>query len=242
MAFSSYQLVQGILSTIWVLIALIIGIRIIIKARKLDRKDLIAVGLTYICLSSAWWGVVVQFFYFLVFGIQITDQFYLFISHVLLPVGLFCWIYAFSLIIMPFQEKKVLIITLSYVIIWLGVLFLLLVTNLELVGSINPANILDSSHGAVERVFVFITLITFLLSGSYFSIKSMRLDDVQVKWKGLFLFMGWILLTIGALLDALIEGLSPLLLIITRLILIGSSFLYYFGFFLPGWIKRTLIK
>ncbi len=242
MVFSNFQILQGIFGAIWVLIAIIVGLRIIYKAIQLNRNELIAVGLTYIFISSAWWGVVIQFISYGFFSTQIPDPFYLLIANIFIPLSLVCWIYAFTEIITPFQKKNILIITIIYAAVWELALLILLVIKIEWVGTINPANILDSSHGSVMRIFVLVGVIIFAITGIYFSIKSMRLEEQEIKWKGKFLLLGWISFTLGALLDALIKTHNPFSLIITRIILISSAIEYYLGFFLPTKLKDLLIK
>jgi hypothetical protein len=236
------QVLQGVFGTIWVFIAIIVGIRIILKASELDRRELIAVGLTYIFISSAWWGVVLQFIFYWFFSVKILDTLFLLIANIFIPISLICWIYAFAKIIIPFQKKNSLILITIFAGIWEAVLIVLLIAKPELVGTINPSNLLDSSHGSVLKYFVLSGILIFVITGSYFSIKSIKLNDLEIKWKGIFLLLGWISFTAGALLDALINNHTPLSLIITRLILISSAIEYYLGFFLPNKLKEILIK
>jgi hypothetical protein len=81
----------------------------------------------------------------------------------------------------------------------------------------------------------------FLITGIIFAIKSMRLDDPEVQWKGRFLLLAWISFGIGAILDASLP-LNALTIIIIRLILISSAIEFYFGFFLPKKISEKLIS
>ena len=47
---------------------------------------------------------------------------------------------------------------------------------------------------------------------------------------------------IGALLDAGVFAFTALLLIFVRVLLNTSAIEFYFGFFLPKWVKEILIK
>jgi len=69
----------------------------------------------------------------------------------------------------------------------------------------------------------------------------MRSHDQKVKWKGRFLLIAFILFTLGAFADAAIK-LTPITLIIVRVILILSGIGYYFGFLLPDKIAEQLIS
>ncbi|MFX0073477.1 MAG: hypothetical protein ACFFAO_20560, partial [Candidatus Hermodarchaeota archaeon] len=75
-----------------------------------------------------------------------------------------------------------------------------------------------------------------------FAFDSMKSEKVEIKLKGKFLATAWISFIIGAALDTGFISLTPLLLIITRLLLISSAIEFYFGFFLPDWLKKVVIK
>ncbi|TFF97623.1 MAG: hypothetical protein EU547_03820 [Promethearchaeota archaeon] len=241
--FTPFQVLQGVLGLIWVLIAIIVGIRILLKARELTRKDLIGVGLTYILVSSAWWGVVIQFIYYGIFPNPLPPALYLLIANMFIPIGLFFWMYSFSETIIPFNKKIILIITAIFVIIWEIILFIFIFSdNIALVGTINEINPLDSSHGDVMRYFIIAAIIIFVGTGCYFSYKSITLEQIEIKWKGRFLLLAWISFAIGAIMDAIIPTHTELTLILTRIILISSAFEYYLGFFLPAKLKEILLK
>ncbi len=233
------EVLQGIFGLIWVIIGIIIGVRIIIKALLLKRNELITVGLTYIFATSAWWGVVVQFLTYSFFNIKLDAFSYLFIANIFIPLALICWIYSFCQIINPKLKKNLFVIYFIISIIWLVFLLSSLLINTELVGTLE--GIFDSKHSTIALIFIFFSIISFLFTGVYFSLISMKIGDPEIKWKGRFLFIAWISFTIGAILDAALT-LTPITLIIVRLILISSSIAYYFGFFLPKKLANFLIK
>ena len=241
--FNPFQILQGIFGLLWVLIAIIVGVRILMKAIELKRNDLIGVGLAYVLVSSAWWGVVAQFIYFAIFPEPLPDSVYLLIANVFIPAALIAWMYAFAETILPFKKKLILAISLIFAIIWEVVLLVLIFTgNLGLVGEISQNNPLDSSHGDVMRYFIIGAIIIFVGTGCYFSYKSMTLEQPEIKWKGRFLFIAWISFAVGAVLDAIIPSQTEITLIVTRIVLISSSIEYYLGFFLPKKLKKYLIK
>jgi hypothetical protein len=241
--FNAFQLMQGIFGLLWVLFAIVVGIRILMKALELKRNDLIGVGLTYIFVSSAWWGVVIQFIYFAIAPNPLPDALYLLIANAFIPIGLLCWMYAFAETIIPFNKKITLIITSIFVVAWESVLLVLIFTdNVGLVGEISQTNPLDSSHGDIMRYFIIAAIVIFVGTGIYFSYKSMTLEQPEIKWKGRFLLIAWISFAIGAILDAIIPTHTEITLILTRIILITSSIEYYLGFFLPPKLKEILIE
>lgn len=231
---------KGSLSLIWVIIAVIIGVRIMIKAITLKRKDLVAVGLTWILISSAWWGVTVQFITLGFFDFKISDAQYLALGNLALPFAAIFWIYAF-VIIMDFKKGYIFLI--AYIIfnaIWLIITISGLATdNISLIGTVEEEGF-DSTHSSLSEIFVYTVIIIFLITGIIFSVKSIRTGDPEIKLKGYFLLVAWILFTLGGLLDSGLENPTPVSLIIVRLILIVSAICYYLGWFLPKVISNKL--
>jgi len=232
------QILQGSFSLIWVIFAIIIGLRVIWKAITLKRKELITVGLTWILIASAWWGVALQFITYGFFNYQLTAFQYLLVANVFIPLGLFCWSYSYCEIINPKLKKNFFLVILGFIVIWELFLWIALFINTALVGTIE--GIFDSKHSTIALLFVFSAIIIFLITGTIFSVKSMKVDQLDIKWKGRFLLLAWILFTIAALIDAALDLIATL--ILARIILLISSVLFYFGFFLPEFLKQRIIK
>jgi hypothetical protein len=62
-----------------------------------------------------------------------------------------------------------------------------------------------------------------------------------VRWKGKFIFIGYIIFLTGAILDSVIP-LNPLTLFLTRILLVLSSFISYIGWIMPDSIANRLVK
>ena len=233
------ELLIGSFALIWVIFATIIGLRIIWKAISLKRNELISVGLSWILVASAWWGVALQFITYGFFNYRLTPFQYLFVANVFIPIAICCWIYAFCQIMNPDLKKSLFLVYVAICIIWEIYLIVGLSINTEIVATIE--GIFDSKHATITLIFVIFAILSFLITGVIFSLKSMKVDDPEIRWKGKFLLLAWILFTVGALLDAALSP-TPLTLIIVRLILITSSLFFYLGFFLPEKIAKWLIK
>ena len=68
----------------------------------------------------------------------------------------------------------------------------------------------------------------------------MKREEIsEIRWKGRFLFIAFILFGISAIFDAIIE-METTLLVIIRILLDFSSFFFYLGFILPSWCKKIL--
>lgn len=224
------EMLEGVFGLVWVLIAIIVGLRIILKAVSLKRKELVTVGLTYIFACSAWWGVAFQFISYGLFDFKLDTLSYLFVANVFIPIGLFCWVYSFCDIMNPNLKKNFLIVITIICFCWEIFLMYFLFTNIEIVGVLE--GVFDLKHAISSLFFIILAILTFLITGVIFSLKSMKIDDIEIKWKGRFLLIAWISFTIGAVFDAAIT-LNAITLIIVRIILISSAIEYYLGFFLP---------
>ena len=91
-------------------------------------------------------------------------------------------------------------------------------------------------------IYILIILVIAILTGFSFGIESFKSANPEIKLKGKFILAAWLSFFIGALLDAGLFAFTAMLLILVRIILMSSAIEFYFGFFLPKWIKEILIK
>ncbi len=235
------QLLQGTLGFIWVCFAIFIGIRIIIKAIKLKRKELVTVGMSYVLLSSAWWGIAVQFISFGFFSQWLSVEAYIFIANFFIPIAIVCWMYSFTIMVNPKLTKKFLAVFIPYSVIWELIIIVFCFVDVSVLGSIDASNF-DSSHGPIFKYIVVVSTLSFVISGIYFSLKSMSLNDPEIKWKGRFLLFAWIAFGLGAALDSFLQDPAEGIIVVIRVILIASAYLYDLGFFLPKFIKKRVLS
>ena len=99
----------------------------------------------------------------------------------------------------------------------------------------------NSRYNYLALIFDIFTLISLLITGVIFSVKSMKVNDPEIKWKGRFLLIAFISFFIGALFDVAVPNVG-ITIVIGRLFLITSAIEYYLGFFLPEKIAKFLIK
>ena len=70
---------------------------------------------------------------------------------------------------------------------------------------------------------------------------TLKSEDKELKLKGVFLIIAFILFGTGAFFDAMMP-LNFITLTIARLFLMSSSIFFYFGYILPNFIKRLFIR
>jgi hypothetical protein len=230
---------NGIFSLLFVVVAFIIGIKLISVYFKYQKIEMITVGLTWIFLSSAWWGIVVLFLGYVLFDYRIGTIPYLIIGNIFVPVALVCWIYSFSSMTYPEHKKTIVLIYSVISIIYEIILLILLFIDYRLIGYFETEFYLVSEiYPTIYQIFAVVTAI---ITGIIFTKKALESEDEEIKWKGRFLLTAFITFTIAAFAEAIVL-LTPLLLVIMRIILIFSTFAYYLGFFLPKFVSKRLIS
>ncbi len=224
------ELLHGTFTLIFIIISILLGIRIFLKYFAYKQKEFITVGLAWIFLSSGWWGSGFSFLSILLIQ-QPLDQFtYLLIGNMFIPIAIICWIYSFTSLAYPNLKKKLLILYIVICAIFEIYLIVSLAIDPNIIGVI--IGTFYSQPTLIPMIFILFAILTTIITGILFSRNSIRSENLEVHRKGIILLTGFISFTIGAFMDAIIT-LTPLTLIIVRLILISSAIEYYFGFLLP---------
>ncbi len=236
---SYLDLLRGSLSLAFVIISLIIGIRILLKYFSHKNKVFVSVSLTWIFLSASWWWPSFNFLTIGLFGFRLSNLSYLILANFFIPLAILFWIYSFSSLNLQNKNKIIVVIlgviSFSYEIL----LFILLFTCPDLIGvEITPEII---SRTPLTLGFAIFAIFIAFIMGIIFAINSMKDSDPKIRWKGRFLLIAFIFFTLGAGLDS-ISWTNPIIVVVIRLLLIISSFAYYFGFFLPEKMANWLIR
>ncbi|MHA1725316.1 MAG: hypothetical protein ACTSXH_10810 [Promethearchaeota archaeon] len=202
-------------------------------------KVSIPVGLTWIFLSTAWWGAAISFVLYLIATTTLNLFYYLLVDNIFLPIALLCWMHSFATIIYPQVKRKLMMIYSVICIPYEILLISFLIIDPEIVGT--KEGIFNSSNNLFVLVFLLFSIASALITGVLFALKSMQSEDPTIQWKGKFLLLAFIFFTSAGLLDAGIPT-NAVTLIIARSILISSTFLFYLGFFLPEKLTNKLLK
>ena len=168
------------------------------------------------------------------------DEFtYLFIANAFIPIALICWGYAICEIMNPDLKKNLFIFISLFSITWEIYIIYFLFTDIAMVARLEST--FDSNHSTYNLIFIVTAILIFVITGLIFSLKSMKLEDKELQWKGKFLLIAWISFLVGAFMDSAVT-LNPITLIIVRIILISGAIEYYLGFFLPKPLANRLVK
>ena len=232
MELTTVEFINGTLSFIFVIISVIVGILIISKYPKSKNRTFIFVGLTWIGITSAYWGVSVSFLVAIATRKPITAQLYLLCSITLLPWFFLCWIVAFSDLVAKNQQRIILIIFTIEIIIF-EIFFLYFVFNYpsEIGQMQSPVNM---RYMSFVRYWVLIHALLFLITGLLFARATISIGTPDMRVKGWFIAIALISYVVGVGLDIFF----PIGFILNRIILMSSAIEFYFGFILPDWLKK----
>lgn len=233
------EVFQGSFSLIFAIISIFVGLRILFKYFEYKRRELILVGISWIGIASPWIPDSINFIMILGFSSILTEEAYLIIGNVFMPLIIICWLIVITDFLYKARQKLILILCLIWTVIFEIIFFTLLFIDSTLVGTfLGPFHV---EFGDFITFTLLFTIVILLISGLLFARESLKSEDKEIKLKGKFLIVAFLSFTIGAILDSSIS-LIPITVVITRLILISSSIEFYIGFILPKWVKKFLIK
>ena len=149
------------------------------------------------------------------------------------------WLVAFTDLVYKKQQKIIIALFIIYSIIFEIVFFVVFANDPSLEGTF---------YGIKSRVIPTIFLVSFLIiiwiSVVLFARESLKADNPEIQMKGKLLVVAIFFYSIAALLDTIviIFSISTIFQIISRTFLIVSAVTFFWGFFLPEWMKKILIK
>ncbi|MHA1660703.1 MAG: hypothetical protein ACTSUT_16450 [Promethearchaeota archaeon] len=244
MSLSAFEIIGGTLSLIFIVIAIIIGLMILIKYFQYKKKILILVGCTWIFMTELWWSSSVSFLMALITGNPLTPKIYFFLGNCLIALGILLWMMAFTELLYKNKQKIVAIIFTIIGVSYEILFYYLVFTDISVIGEMRGA--VDGIYYTFPLTFLLFGLFLFLFTGILFARESLRSDNSEIRLKGKFLISAFISFAVGAFLDGLKPIIFPnimdLIYIINRIILIFCAIEFYFGFILPDWLKKLLLK
>ncbi|TXT58734.1 MAG: conserved membrane protein of unknown function [Promethearchaeota archaeon] len=225
----------GLLSLITVIFAFLVGFKIIDKYLKVKKRNFLFIGLIWIGIYHPWWSSSLSFLLAIFFDTTLSLELYFIFALSLSPFFLVVWFLAFGDMVYP-KYKKTLVVLIA-VITGLYEIYLIynVIFDVNVIGDFTAT--FDVHYNSISMIYLIFIVLILLITGILFSRESLKSDNPEIKLKGKFLLSAWVLWSIGAILDSAIP-LFIITLLITRLILITSSILFYIGFLLPNFVKK----
>ena len=238
MAIDTLSFINGLFSLVFVIINTIIGLRIAYTHRKLKRPIFLYMGFAWVGMGAPWWSSSVSFLFAVFTGNGLPFLPYVLIFLPFSPFIVILFAMALCELKYPRRKKIVLII---FVIIGIFIeiyLFYKVFTNPSELGTLH--GIVDAEYKGVIRYWLIFDVIVIIIIGLLIAHDSLVSDNPEVKLKGKFLLVAFILWAIGAIVDGFLEVTVPVL-IFTRILLISSAIMFYFGFIPPDFIKHLFL-
>lgn len=236
------EMLQGSFSLIFVIISIIVAIKIILRYFEYKSITFLEVGVAWAGMSVPWLPDSINFILFLTSNPFLSVEAYLIIGNSFLLIFVILWLVAFiNLLHLEKSKNIILAIAIALSIVFEIFFFVLLSISNDLIGiSYGPFHY---SFSFFIVVYMFSMILIVLVTGLKFGATSLKSGDPEIVLKGKILIIAFITFTLGAILDAILSSmLIPITVVLTRIILISSSILFYLGFVLPTWVKKLLIK
>jgi hypothetical protein len=239
MSLNFVDYVNGILFSIFVIISIYVGLRILIKYFEVKNRILIYVGMAWIFMVCPWYPSTIAFFNALIFNASpgLSPELYFLIGNIFIPLPMIFWLVALTDLL--FQKYRILIlISISlYSIIFYIIFFIQLFTDPSQIGFL--VGDIDVKYNTISFVsFYYISyLIITLITGTLFAKQTLASEKKELRIKSRFLIIAFFLFTIGASLDAILEK-DLFTILIMRAFEISSAFCFYLGFILPKRLKN----
>ena len=233
------ELLQGIFTSIFVVISIILGMMILLKYFKYKQRDFVFVGLAWIGMSFPWVPDAINLFLILFFNTILSETVYFFIVIGLLPIPLFSWLIAFTDLFTIKTQRIILVIDLILSVIFEIFFISILIIDVALVGRF--VSVFQPEYTIIFQIYFLSIIAIFSTTAILFTLNSRRSENPEIKLKGNLLFIAIIFFVFGAIMDAIIP-LTSVTLVITRITLIIAAVMYYNGFILPNWIKKRILK
>ncbi|TFF99300.1 MAG: hypothetical protein EU541_05230, partial [Promethearchaeota archaeon] len=116
---STFEITRSVSTGIFLIISILIGFRILLKYFQYKQKALLTVGLTWIFISSPWWGNAFSFLSILIIGYAFEPFEYLLIQNAFVPIALMCWVYSLGELTFKKYKYKLIIFYFSICISYL---------------------------------------------------------------------------------------------------------------------------
>ncbi|MHA1254295.1 MAG: hypothetical protein ACTSPS_01725 [Promethearchaeota archaeon] len=240
MELSTIELINGLMSILFVSISIILGATIVSRYFKHKQRTLLLVGLTWIGLISTWYSSSLAVLLILTTGEGISDELYMFLGNGLIPITAILWMIALTDLLVSNKEKQKLILLIIGIYSALFEIYYLyfLFTNPSMLGEVlSPV---DASYGMIVTIYQLSMVILMIITGTLFGRKSLRSDNPEIRLKGTLLIIAFWSFFIGAIFE-IVSHISIIILIVGRLILISSAIEFYSGFLLPNWMKKLFL-
>ena len=178
---SQENIIIASFTLLFVIISLTVGVKISLKYFSLRAKELILVGIAWICLSSPWWSAPFSFLTYAFFGVVWEIHVFFIIGNIFIPVALISWIYAFAKMAYDKVKTKLLIIYSIICTAFLIFFLIFMVIDVNLIGEFDGT--FDARYVSFTRIFQAFAILSALLTGVLFALNPLSQTMQQFDGK-----------------------------------------------------------
>ncbi len=239
MALELIDILNGTFGLIAITVSAYFAIVIGSKYFKLKRKEFLLMALVAIILTEPWWPHSVAFIYALATGSDkgLIPEVYFMIGNVLIPAGIFFWLWIFSELTYKDKQKQLLLFGLIYAVIFEIIFFTMLFTNPLLIGQLKGPIHVKYNYGLIALLLSGVIIVS--ITSVMFCLQSLKSSTPDIRIRGKFILIGVVALLFGAILEGLLSEIFAFL-IISRLLIVLSGFLFYVAFIKPQWVRKRV--
>ncbi len=234
MALTPNEFLNGLTGLIYAVIVICVGLRIASKYFKYKQITMLYIGLGWIGFATPYYAVSLSFLSVLITGEPINDFLYFLIVVGFIPIFLLLWMAGFTELLYRNRQKIILIIYAIFGGIFEIIILYALFTDLTIIGV--KEGPVDTNWSIIVILYFIPLILTIIITGFLLSFEPLKSDSPEIKLKGKFLLIAFILFTIGEIIDLILD--VP----ITRIILMISSIAFYFGWIMPEKMKKRLLR
>lgn len=240
MEFEPVEFLQGLMSTILILLSIVVALSILLKYVKHKKRELLLVGFAWIGIVSPWIPDMVTFFLVLATGEKLPLMLVFLIGYVPIYFYVMCWTLAFTDFLFSDDNKKrfILFIAIFFAVTEV-IMIIFLFTDISLLATqLGPFQL---RFNAFMVIFLLGLISYILITGILFARKALLSDNPEINLKGKFLLIAFIFFGIGSIVEASFH-ITPAIILLTKSVLIVSSITFYIGFIMPDVIKNRFLN
>jgi len=245
MELTLFELLQGILSSIYVIITFIVAVLLLFKYYKYKDQNLFLVGVALSGIAAPYIPDFLIFTVIISTSYSLSISFYIevlialvIITTFISTIAVVCWLFAITNLMSLTWQKLALVLTGLFLGSFISLFIVFIFIDFPLIGTFNGP--FDYQWGLLTTFYYLSVILIIIVTGGMFVRETQKSPHRQIKLKGRFLLSAIFSFVLAALIPFVVY--NVIVLVITRIILVFSSILFYMGFILPKWVKKLLIR
>ncbi|MBN1800288.1 MAG: hypothetical protein JW891_02220 [Candidatus Lokiarchaeota archaeon] len=232
-------ILQGALTWIFTAISGVLGGLMLYKYYKYRDKQLILVGMTWMLITSPWWGDALTFIYYMFTTNVLPNETYFFLANAFIAPIFYMWPKTVSELVFVDQKQKLKKIIRNILVLWaiiFEIVFLIIFFyDYRLLGRRIDYYIVDWNW--YVNTYLLSGSVFLVITGMVFSYTAIKSEKLHIKLKGWFLLGAFVVFTLATFLEILFTDVLAVI-IIARILGITSAICFYIGFVLPKFVKK----